>query len=474
MSRGQARTKTRDQVLVDEVYESPVDTFVYRTRRRIFWFFVFIAALLLVLSVVRRMTEDTPVDYASDVEHFKYGSIGAEPGGSLLNAVGGVLPPYEIFRVLPDICPEQLPGGFAELGFISEPGRDLPIGISKRRRLGVDQVGLNCASCHTGTVREAPGAPARVVLGMGANRLDVQKLTSFLLQCTLDPRFTPDNVLAAMERSGTDLDTFNPYKALQFNWPLASLPPAELNGASDFPSLWNQAPRDGMQLHWDGNNPSVAERNLSASLGAGVTPTTIDHERLQRVADWAWTLEPPPYPWPRRIDRSLASLGEPLYDRYCASCHAFDGQYVGTVVPLAEVGTDPYRLNSYTYTFASSQYTLYPSSEYQFKNFRKTDGYANHPLDGVWARAPYLHNGSVPTLRDLLEAPEDRPDRFYRGNDVFDHGRVGFVSTVPTANGLEFTVYDTSLPGNGNGGHLWGTQLSDDQKAALVEYMKTL
>jgi hypothetical protein len=64
------------------------------------------------------------------------------------------------------------------------------------------------------------------------------------------------------------VDTFNPYKAIQFNWPLDRPPKSELIGASDYPSLWNQAPREGMHLHWDGNNTSVDERNLSAALGA--------------------------------------------------------------------------------------------------------------------------------------------------------------------------------------------------------------
>ena len=53
-----------------------------------------------------------------------------------------------------------------------------------------------------------------------------------------------------------------------------------------------------------------------------------------------------------------------------------------------------------------------------FQALPQADGYADHPLDGVWARAPYLHNGSVPTLRDLMDAPAERPDTFYRGHDI--------------------------------------------------------
>jgi len=95
------------------------------------------------------------------------------------------------------------------------------------------------------------------------------------------------------------------------------------------------------------------------------------------------------------------------------------------------------------------------------------------PLDGLWVRAPYLHNGSVPTLRDLLEPAKARPTAFYRGYDVYDQARVGFVSNVPRADGRDFSKYDTSVPGNGNGGHVYGTTLSDADKAALVEHLKT-
>jgi hypothetical protein len=83
-------------------------------------------------------------------------------------------------------------------------------------------------------------------------------------------------------------------------------------------------------------------------------------------------------------------------------------------------GTDRHRLDSYTYALLANQNTLYAGYPWRFTKFRKTNGYANMPLDGIWLRAPYLHNGSVPSLRDLMEPPENRPQSFYRGNDVFD------------------------------------------------------
>jgi hypothetical protein len=95
------------------------------------------------------------------------------------------------------------------------------------------------------------------------------------------------------------------------------------------------------------------------------------------------------------------------------------------------------------------------------------------PLDGVWLRGPYLHNGSVPTVADLLEPAAARPKVFYRGYDVIDVGRLGFLSSGPEAEAAGFR-YDTTLPGNGNQGHEYGTGLSADEKQALIEYLKVL
>lgn len=487
-----------------------------------------IAALLLLVAVIggiwvfASVRPDRPVTYDEITEHFKYGSIGSEPGGSLLQPIGGVLPPYAVFTALPSICPEKLPGGYASLGFVFEPGKDLPIGVSRRRRIGIDHVGLNCAVCHTSTVRDTPAATPRIVPGMPANGLDLQGFVRFVLDCTLDNRTTPESVLGRAREAGRRLslferallrvalvdrlklqtlalrnriapiledrvpawghgrvDTFNPYKSIQFNWRLDQLAPSELIGASDYPAIWNQAPREGMHLHWDGDNDSVDERNLSAALGAGVTPVTVDHAALKRVRDWIWTLPPPKYPY--AINQSLASHGAIVYQQHCVECHAGnrfregvkEGRFVGQVDDIDRIGTDPHRLNSYTDVFAANQSALYPSSPYRFTHFRKTRGYANQPLDGIWLRGPYLHNGSVPTIRDLLEAPDLRPKVFYRGYDVFDQAGVGFVSTVPSADGRTFFQYDTTVPGNGNGGHIYGTALPAADKHALVEYLKT-
>jgi len=147
------------------------------------------------------------------------------------------------------------------------------------------------------------------------------------------------------------------------------------------------------------------------------------------------------------------------------------------VVPLAEIGTDRHRLDSYTYNVAVNQNMIFAGYDNErFSHFRKTFGYANAPLDGLWLRAPYLHNGSVPTLRDLLEPSANRPKTFYRGYDVYDQKKVGFVGDVGEEEGRKYFLYDTKEPGNSNQGHegkRYGTELSAAEKDALVEYLKT-
>jgi len=100
-------------------------------------------------------------------------------------------------------------------------------------------------------------------------------------------------------------------------------------------------------------------------------------------------------------------------------------------------------------------------------------GYVAQFLDGIWLRAPYLHNGSVPSLRDLLKPPSQRPQAFWRGYDVYDPANIGFIMQGPEAERAG-TKYDTTLRGNGNMGHDFGTGLPEEDKNALVEYLKTL
>jgi hypothetical protein len=235
-----------------------------------------------------------------------------------------------------------------------------------------------------------------------------------------------------------------------------------------------------MQLHWDGNNTSVDERNRSASFGTGAIPPTLDRVALKRTADFLLDATPPAYPY--LIDAALAAKGRPVYAEYCADCHGasgtdFTGRLVGKVTPIEVIKTDRHRLDSYSFALCVNQNLLYAAyPEERFQHFRKTNGYANQPLDGLWLRAPYLHNGSVPSLRALLEPAARRPAAFYRGYDVYDPANIGFTSTVAEENGRRFFRYDTSLPGNDNFGHegpAFGTELPAAEKTALLEFLKT-
>jgi len=97
--------------------------------------------------------------------------------------------------------------------------------------------------------------------------------------------------------------------------------------------------------------------------------------------------------------------------------------------------------------------------------------YAARPLYGIWAAAPFLHNGSVPTLYDLLLPPEQRPKKFALGARAYDPVKLGFA--VGTSCDQQDCIVDTALTGDGNGGHLWGTDLSEADRRALLEYLKT-
>ena len=209
----------------------------------------------------------------------------------------------------------------------------------------------------------------------------------------------------------------------------------------------------------------------SSAIGDGATRKSIDLEGLKKMEEWLMDLPPPKYPF--AIDQQLAAKGSEIFARDCASCHAFGGQRTGSVIPLSEIGTDRHRLDMWTEGSVQAYNEYAKGYSIDFNSFRKTDGYVAVPLDGLWLRAPYLHNGSVPSLTDVLEPPEKRPTLFYRGYDVYDQEKVGFVTAGPEAEKRGFK-YETNLPGNANIGHSYGTGLQPEEKRALVEYLKSL
>ena len=472
---------------------------------------IFIGLIVVGVLFALRFSGDRPVIYPDAEEHFKYGSTGGERTAGI---------PVALWNILPDLFAKYLPGpGYASLGFICETNRPFPIGISQRNVQGVDRVFLNCAACHSGTVRDTPQSPRRIIVGMPANGLNLQAFERFLFACARDENFNPTRLTDEIARrrgeggvnrllfryGGVNLarerlltfaqrfsfmdrepdagpgrmDMFNAAKAL-LNFRMEKLSPAEWAGNGDIPSIWNQGRRDGLSLHWDGNNNSLDERIRHAAFSTGATPATLDRDAVQRVKSFLLTNTPPR--WPYYVDFTKTGQGQKVYADYCARCHGkdgkdFTGERVGQVTPIEKIKTDRHRLDSYTDELCANQNLLYAANPAErFTHFRKTFGYANQPLDGLWLRGPYLHNGSVPTLRELLEPAAKRPVEFYRGYDVIDRERVGFISDVSEEKGRQYFRFDTRLPGNSNAGHEgreFGTELSAADKDALVEYLKT-
>jgi hypothetical protein len=99
------------------------------------------------------------------------------------------------------------------------------------------------------------------------------------------------------------------------------------------------------------------------------------------------------------------------------------------------------------------------------------NAYKARPLNGIWATAPYLHNGSVPNLSELLKAEKDRAPQFCTGTRDFDAVNVGYSANPCNGSGF---LFDTSKIGNGNSGHEYGLDLSPAEKKDLIEYLKSL
>lgn len=448
--------------------------------------------------------------------YFKYGSIGTENNAGI---------PYWLWLILPKMFPDYLPGpgGWTALGFYREAGQEVPVGFSKKT-IGVDRVGINCAACHVSQVRRPGEAVPHIYLGGPGNTVDILGYQRFLFACASDPRFTSHHILKALAEV-VDLPFLDRLqyrymlipatrKALlrekaQFAWtntrpdwgrgrvdPFNPVKVAFLKvavgdtiGNAEIPPIWNLDQRDEgkLALHWDGLNSDLTEVFLSSALGDGATLKSLPVHKLQELQDWAKTLKPPSFQALFEIDHTLAALGQPIFEQHCARCHRFGGEQTGKALPLTNEAwgeglegnpagplyTDPHRLGVWTPETLEAFAAYADDYAWDFKQFRPTVGYVNVPLDGLWIRAPYLHNGSVPYLTELLELPERRSQIFYRGHDVYDADRMGFVSEGPEAEHLG-SRYDTSEPGNSNQGHLWGTHLSDTEKRLLLEYLKTL
>jgi hypothetical protein len=194
------------------------------------------------------------------------------------------------------------------------------------------------------------------------------------------------------------------------------------------------------------------------------------------------SIQPPKYPF--EIDRKLAGEGQKVFEKTCSTCHGTygaDGKYPNMVVPIEVVGTDPTRLTKLTKEFrAYFKRTWFAGNGAHGDD--EPSGYVAPPLDGVWASAPYFHNGSVPTVYGVL-TQEARPKYFSRvgGPKEYDAKNLGLKVEALSAPAAKDSpgearrrVIDTTLPGLGNQGHPFGFKLNDKEKRQVIEYLKTL
>jgi hypothetical protein len=470
-----------------------------------------LAAMIGGVTYFEFFRELPPTYFASNDEHFLYGSIGTE-------STSGV--PYWLWLVLPRVFPDKLPrpGGYAAIGMIFAEGRDLPVGFTKQT-IGIDRVGINCAICHSSTYRLNPlDKPVIVPGGPGQTQIP-QAYLRFLIDCASDPRFSSGTLMAEIAKnyhlSLLDSLTYrfvlipfvkytllaqkneyasygllqtlmsagngriDPFNLVKYRY--LKQPPDGSLGNADMEPLWNLKAHTNFSYHWDGLNTSLQEVLLSSAIGDGTPLKWVETDfkkpekesSLKRIAAFMNDAQPPKYPFP--IDQTLAASGKATYDKQCAQCHAPGGERTGKVEPIDNpmLGTDRNRLEMWTQSAATAYNQYTAKYDWRFSHFGKQSGYVNVTLEGLWLRGPYLHNGSVPGLSDLLREPAQRPKVFYRGYDVIDPENVGFVSQGADAQRVGFR-YDTSERGNGNAGHLWGTTLKEDERKALIEYLKTL
>lgn len=249
----------------------------------------------------------------------------------------------------------------------------------------------------------------------------------------------------------------------------------------DPPPLWNVAKKK--RLYTDGFTPKSVRSLMQFSLDPSFGPALFKswEDDYKDIYAWIESLQSPKYPGP--IDRRLAARGQEVYSSTCAACHGTPGptgEYKNLVVPIEVVQTDRSRLDGlspeFRKHFSESWMGYYGSTDIP----PSQPGYVAPPLDGVWASAPYFHNGSVPTLYHVL-FPDERPTVWkVKDYSSYDYARVGLPveerAKVPETHTLleKREYYDATRPTMSNAGHRFAEVLSKEQRLSLLEYLKTL
>jgi hypothetical protein len=250
--------------------------------------------------------------------------------------------------------------------------------------------------------------------------------------------------------------------------------PNQLATVTDILSTWQQGTQNLAQI--DGSVKSPFFRNVAASLAVAGDPKAVNVQNADITAKFISHLPPPAYPF--AVDAKMAERGKELFKTNCGACHK---QFNDNLYKVELIGTDPNRsrvLNADALALFLKHFVASVPVDYELadstgakskphglqaadilidRTAPANQGYVTNGLEGVWARAPYLHNGSVPTLYHVL-APSERPAKFARGSASYDPIKVGFqwdIAKLDSYRGVDPTtsVFDTSWDSSSNSGH---------------------
>lgn len=338
----------------------------------------------------------------------------------------------------------------------------------------------DCLLCHAGTVA------GQTIIGLGNSTLDLQALMDELSDIRFPVRFS--------HVRGT-IDVVNPvaYLLETRDADLNIKRQAKLDYAdhvcSDPPAWWLLKKKK--TRNWTGAVDVRAVRVDMVNILSPFNDAEFVKKQEPVFADmhaFIMSTEAPKFPF--AIDEDLAAVGRRIFNKTCASCHGTygpGGKYPNKIVPLDEIGTDPVLARSFTPKnvnfFNKTWLAQEKAPDGTVYGVTWNLGYQPPPLDGVWATAPYFHNASVPTIYHVLNS-KARPKVFTRayrtGKDDYDPAKLGWkVTPVEPARAdapaiQRRAVYDTTLPGRGNAGHTFGDELTEPERSAVIEYLKTL
>ena len=367
---------------------------------------------------------------------------------------------------------------------------------------GVRMAAPNCLSCHAQTIN------GDYIVGLGNSVTDFTNDSSTLIPLLdqfIRSRYGEGSpeweayvpfrraTLAIGPNIRTRVQGLNPADRLTFvlsahrdpvtlawsDTPLYPLPePAGYVVPTDVPAWWLLKKKNAMFYTGLGRG-DFARISMASSLLTlqDTTEARQIDERFADVVAYIRSIEPPPYP--EVIDNTLAERGRTVFEANCSVCHGTygaDPTYPNLLIDLETIGTDAELAQSYILNkrFLDLYNESWFASPPHAARLETEPGYVAPPLDGIWATAPYFHNGSVPTLADVLDS-RNRPTYWKRTFDTsaYDYEKVGWVYTRETAGGPR-TIYDTTLPAHGNQGHVFGDVLDTDDRRAVIEYLKTL